>query len=140
MFWSAISSSSNFHSDDFVNRFISSISFRKFWNKTKLCVHSSPGCFTGHLGVGGWADGISEMLKLFRKNNDSGRFWVSGKTEVSDSEKGGHWFVRSARVSTTNSRFFVWFSKNRQPVLRGLCLTCFAINLANVLLNTRFHR
>ena len=36
MFWSSISSSFNFSSIGFVNRFISSISFRRFWNKTKL--------------------------------------------------------------------------------------------------------
>ena len=74
MFWSAISSSSNFRLVDFVNRFISSISFRRFWNKTKLCVHSSPGCFTGFLDVGGWANGSSGVLKLFRKSDDSGDF------------------------------------------------------------------
>ena len=106
MFWSAISSSSNFHSVNFVNRFISSISFR-CWNETKLCVHSSHGCFTGLLGVGGWADGSSGVLKLFRKNNNSGDFGNSGKTKVSDSDNGAHWLVSSARVSSANLRFLV---------------------------------
>ena len=56
MFTSAISSSSNFLSVDFVNRFISSISLMKsIWNKTKLCVQSST-WFTVLLGVGVWAD------------------------------------------------------------------------------------
>ena len=53
-------------------------------------MQSSPKCFTGLLGVGGWKDGSSGVLKLFLKNNDSGDFWVSGITKVSDLEKGTH--------------------------------------------------
>ena len=104
MFWSAISSSSDFSSVGFENSFISFISFGRFWNKTKLCVHSSPGCLTGLLGVIGWADRSSGELKFFPKNNDSG---VSVKTKISDSEKGGHWLVSSARFG--NFIFFCFF-------------------------------
>ena len=84
-----ISSSSNFQSVDFISHFISSISFIRFWNKTKLYVQSFSRCFKGLLGFVDWADESSEVLKLFLKNNDSGDFWVSEMTKVADSEKGG---------------------------------------------------
>ena len=77
MFRSAISSSSGFCWVDFVNRFISSISFvKRFWDKTKPCVQLSPKRSTVHLGVDGWAGGSSGVLKEFGKNNDFGDFSV----------------------------------------------------------------
>ena len=112
------------------------ISFRRFWNKTNICVHSSPGCFTGLLGVGGRADGSSGVLTLVRKDDDSEDFWFSDKTEVSDSEKGVQWLVSSASVFYV--LLFVWFCKNDQPFLWSLCRTCLAINLADFLLITCF--
>ena len=109
------------------------IFFRRFWNKTNICVHSSTGCFTSLLGVGGRADGV---LTLVRKNDDSEDFWFSGKTKVPDSEKGVQWLVSSASVFYV--LLFVWFCKNDQPVLWSLWRTCLAINLADFLLITCF--
>ena len=54
--------------------------------------------------VGGWADGISGVFKVSRKNSYSGDFRFSGITKISDSEKGTHWLVSSTRVSLTNLR------------------------------------
>ena len=107
MFWIVISGSLNFPLVDFVNCFISSIPFRKFWSKIKLCVHSSPRCFIGLSGVGSWADGSSMVLKIFLKNRDPWDFWDSGKTKVPYSENKKQWLVSSARFSSTNLRSLV---------------------------------
>ena len=141
MFWSAISSSSNFHSDDFETvLFLQSLSGNFEIKRNYAYIR-----LLDVLQVT-WALVVEQMeflrcLSFFVKIMILGDFGFLEKLKspIQKKEDIDSW-DRLESLQPIHVFLFVWFSKNRQPVLRGLCLTCLAINLANVLLNTRFHR